>query len=168
MPLVVVPALLAATTAGPAASAASATGASGKVSAASSSPTVAAKPSVPRYKRALRIARHQIGDPYKYGAEGPNRFDCSGLVYYSTHKAGYQNVPRTSAEQADFMRRIPRKHLRRGDYVFFTGSSGVYHVGVFVGRKDGDVYIVHAPHTGAKVRRDRVWTNQWFAGTLRG
>jgi cell wall-associated NlpC family hydrolase len=122
---------------------------------------------VPKYKKALRIARHQIGDPYKYGAEGPNRFDCSGLVYYSTHKAGLTNVPRTSAEQADYMRRIPRKDLHRGDYVFFTGSSGVYHVGLFVGRKDGDVYIVHAPQPGTKVRRERVWTSSWFAGTLR-
>ena len=122
---------------------------------------------LPKYKHALRIARHQIGDPYKYGAEGPKRFDCSGLVYYSTHKAGLPDVPRTSADQADYMRRIPRKHLRRGDYVFFTGKSGVYHVGFFVGRSDGDVYIVHAPSPGTKVRRERVWTNAWFAGTLR-
>ncbi|MDX6326604.1 MAG: hypothetical protein QOK15_2958 [Nocardioidaceae bacterium] len=65
------------------------------------------------------------------------------------------------------MRRIPRKELRRGDYVFFTGDSGVYHVGLFVGREDGDVYIVHAPHPHTKVRREKVWTNDWFAGTLR-
>ena len=121
----------------------------------------------PKYKHALRIARHQIGDRYKYGAEGPNRFDCSGLVYYSTHKAGLTGVPRTSADQADYMRRIPRKHLRRGDFVFFHNKSGVYHVGFFVGRSDGDVYIVHAPSPGTRVRRERVWTDSWFAGTLR-
>jgi cell wall-associated NlpC family hydrolase len=128
----------------------------------------AGRASVPRYKRALRIARRQIGDRYAYGAEGPNRFDCSGLVYYSTHRAGLKRVPRTSSEQADFMRRIPRRHLRRGDYLFFTGSSGVYHVGMFIGRRNGSPYILHAPEPGARVRRERVWTNSWFAGTLRG
>ena len=33
-----------------------------------------------RVERALRIAANQRGDRYKYGAEGPKRFDCSGLV----------------------------------------------------------------------------------------
>ena len=36
----------------------------------------------------LDITRHQEGDPYRYGAAGPNRFDCSGLVYYSYRRAG--------------------------------------------------------------------------------
>jgi cell wall-associated NlpC family hydrolase len=103
-----------------------------------------------------------------YGADGPNQFDCSGLVYYSTHKAGLKRVPRTSSEQAAFMRHIPRKRLHRGDYLFFTGSSGVYHVGMFIGRRHGHPYILHAPEPGTSVRRERVWTNSWFAGTLRG
>src|SRR5689334_4456213 len=41
-----------------------------------------------RIRSALTIARNQKGDPYRYGASGPNAFDCSGLVYYATHRAG--------------------------------------------------------------------------------
>jgi cell wall-associated NlpC family hydrolase len=52
-----------------------------------------------RVGRMLQIVRAQKGDPYQYGAAGPNRFDCSGLVYYSTHRAGFRNVPRTSSQQ---------------------------------------------------------------------
>ena len=120
-----------------------------------------------RVKKALRVAKNQKGDKYKYGAEGPRRFDCSGLVYFSTHRAGFEDVPRTSAEQGRHMRHIKRKNLRRGDFVFFTGSSGVYHVGVYVGRRDGDRAIVHAPKPGTKVRVEKVWSDSWFAGTLR-
>ncbi len=36
---------------------------------------------------ARRIAEFQAGDPYGLGYEGPNRFDCSGLVLY-----GYENI----------------------------------------------------------------------------
>lgn len=121
-----------------------------------------------RAKKALRIARRQLGDPYKYGAEGPDRFDCSGLVYFATHRAGFSTVPRTSSEQADHLRRIKRSKMRRGDFVFFRKKGRVYHVGVYVGRRDGRRTIVHAPSTGKDVTRDPIWTDRWFAGTLRG
>lgn len=116
---------------------------------------------------ARRIALRQIGDRYQYGAEGPHRFDCSGLVFFSTRHAGLR-VPRTSSAQARFMRRIGRNAMRPGDFVFFTGGSGVYHVGVYLGRRDGRRIMVHAPSPGTKVRKDAVWGNRWFAGTLRG
>src|SRR5688500_2149745 len=65
-----------------------------------------------RAKKALRVAKRQLGDPYKYGAEGPDRFDCSGLVYFATHRVGFSSVPRTSSQQAGHMRRIKRANLR--------------------------------------------------------
>ena len=120
-----------------------------------------------RVRRALGVAKAQKGDAYKYGAEGPKRSDCSGLVYFATHRAGFDEVPRTSAEQGRYMRQIKRKKLRPGDFVFFTGSSGVYHVGVYVGWRDGDRAVVHAPKPGTKVRVEKVWSDSWFAATLR-
>ena len=122
-----------------------------------------------RALEALRVARRQTGDAYKYGAEGPDRFDCSGLVYFAAQKAGFDDVPRTSSEQAEHVRRIDRSKLRRGDLVFFTKKGDVYHVGFYVGRsKDGQRLILHAPSTGEKVSRGPIWTDRWFAGTLRG
>ncbi len=120
-----------------------------------------------RLRKALRVARRQKGDAYKYGAEGPDAFDCSGLVWFASHRAGFDDVPRTSAEQGKHMRRIKKKNLRRGDFVFFTGSSGVYHVGFYVGRRDGDRAVLHAPKPGTKVRVEDVWGDSWFAATLR-
>ena len=120
-----------------------------------------------RIRSALSIARNQKGDPYRYGASGPNAFDCSGLVYYSTHRAGFSHVPRTSSAQARFMRHIKRSAMRPGDFVFFYDGGGVYHVGIFNGWSHGRRQIVHAPYSGARVRREAIWTNKWFPGTLR-
>ena len=120
-----------------------------------------------RLERVLRIARRQEGDRYRYGAEGPDRFDCSGLVYFAARRAGFDDVPRTSAGQGRHMRHIKRKNLRRGDFVFFTGKSGVYHVGIYVGRRDGDRAVLHAPEPRTRVRVEKVWTDSWFAATMR-
>lgn len=120
-----------------------------------------------RVDTALKVAEDQKGAPYVWGAEGPNAFDCSGLVYYSYHVAGFANVPRTAAEQAQAVRRIDRNSMRPGDLVFFYSGSHVYHVGVYVGRAHGERMIVHAPHPGASVRLEAIWTNAWFPGTLR-
>ena len=119
-----------------------------------------------RVDRALTVAAHQQGDPYRYGAAGPNAFDCSGLTLYSFRAAGL-HLPRTAAAQSGAVRHISRAHLRRGDLVFFTSGGHVYHVGIFDGWSHGRRIIVHAPYPGADVRKEAIWTNSWFAGTLR-
>ena len=117
--------------------------------------------------RALRVAHNHLGAPYRYGAAGPSRFDCSGLTYFSFRRAGFKRLPRTSSQQAHFARHIRRSHLRRGDLIFFRSGGGVYHVGIYAGRHHHHRTIIHAPSPGKRVRRDRLWTNHWFAGTLR-
>ena len=42
-----------------------------------------------RVVSAKDIAMRQRGDAYAYAAAGPNRFDCSGLVFYSFRRAGF-------------------------------------------------------------------------------
>jgi cell wall-associated NlpC family hydrolase len=125
-----------------------------------------------RINTGMDVVRHQKGDPYSYGASGPNAFDCSGLIYYSYRKAGFKKIPRTSSAQAAHMNRIKRKNMRRGDFVFFYDGSAragnVYHVGVFAGVDHGSRYIVHAPYGSQRVKRERIWTGRWFAGSLRG
>jgi cell wall-associated NlpC family hydrolase len=135
-------------------------------------PSASAATRARRITHGLTIARHQEGDPYRYGAAGPGRFDCSGLIYYSFRRAGFHHVPRTSSGQARHMRRIKKGHLRRGDFVFFYNGAArpgnVYHVGVFSGWHHGHRTIIHAPRPGQRVKRARIWTRHWFAGTLRG
>jgi cell wall-associated NlpC family hydrolase len=126
------------------------------------------KPKPSKVDRAMATALAQKGDPYAYGAAGPNRFDCSGLTYYSFRRAGIHGIPRTSSAQAHFARHISRGAMKRGDLMFFTDGGGVYHVGVYAGWKHGRRLVLHAPYSGTRVRTDPVWTNSWFPGTLRG
>ncbi|MGH3412689.1 MAG: C40 family peptidase [Marmoricola sp.] len=117
---------------------------------------------------ALRIARHQKGDPYRYGSDGPNRFDCSGLTYFAFHKrSGFRHFPRTASAQSHFTRHIKRSHMRAGDLIFFSGHGGVYHVGIFGGWYHGHRMVLHAPHPGERVHTQPLWTSHWFAGTMR-
>ncbi|GAA4730828.1 hypothetical protein GCM10023350_12670 [Nocardioides endophyticus] len=126
------------------------------------------RPKPSRVELAMRTAVAQKGDPYAYGASGPRSFDCSGLTFYSFRRAGFSRIPRTSSAQAHFARHISRGAMKRGDLMFFTGRGGVYHVGVFAGWGHGRRLVLHAPYSGTRVRTDRVWTNSWFPGTLRG
>jgi cell wall-associated NlpC family hydrolase len=120
-----------------------------------------------RVHRAFSIARSKLGDPYRYGADGPRAFDCSGLTYFSFHRAGFRGLPRTAAEQSRFVRHIRRAHIRPGDFVFFHSGGTVYHVGLFAGWRHHHRTMIDAPHSGTRVRRERIWTNRWSAGTLR-
>ena len=119
-----------------------------------------------RVVSAKDIALRQRGDAYAYGAAGPDRFDCSGLVFYSFRRAGFP-VPRTSGAQAGFTRRIAKKDMRAGDLMFFYGSGGVYHAAIFLKWSHGHAVMVHSPGSGQRVRVAVPWTSSWFGGTLR-
>jgi hypothetical protein len=84
-------------------------------------------------KRVVTVAKRHLGDPYVWGAEGPNQFDCSGLVMFSYGKAGY-TTPRVSEDQFAAARLIPASRAVPGDLVFYHDSVGdVYHVGIYTG-----------------------------------
>ena len=119
-----------------------------------------------KIRTAVAVARNQVGDPYAYGAAGPDRFDCSGLTMFSSGKAGLY-LPRSSDAQYRYVRHIAQGNIRRGDLMFFYNSSGVYHVGIFLFRENGAAYVLHSPRSGSDVHRSKVWSSSWKAGTLR-
>jgi cell wall-associated NlpC family hydrolase len=86
-----------------------------------------------RAARAVAFALAQRGKPYRWGAEGPDAFDCSGLTWAAWQHAGV-SIPRTAAGQ---LAGLPRVHgqLRPGDLVIYPsdGPSG-RHVAMVVGQ----------------------------------
>jgi cell wall-associated NlpC family hydrolase len=98
-----------------------------------------------RGTRALAFAKKQLGDRYRYGATGPNAWDCSGLTGGSWKAAGVK-IPRTSQAQFRFGRRVAKSSLRAGDLVFFY--SGISHVGIYAGNGK----IIHASKPGSPVQ----------------
>ena len=120
----------------------------------------------PRIANAVGIAKAQLGDPYVYGANGPNAFDCAGLTSYAYRHAG-RWLPRSTDQQWRFARHIAKSDLRKGDLMFFLSGGDPYHVGMFVGRQNGRAMILRASSTSDRVVVGPVWTNDWSAGTLR-
>ncbi|MCM2391673.1 C40 family peptidase [Streptomyces albipurpureus] len=103
--------------------------------------------------KALKVAASKKGAPYKYGAVGPSRFDCSGLTLYSFKKAG-KKLPRTAQQQYNKTKRISASKRQAGDLVFFYSGRNVYHVGIYAGQNK----IWHSPKTGSWVKLDKIWS----------
>ncbi|MGW5260027.1 C40 family peptidase [Microbispora sp. NPDC004025] len=112
--------------------------------------------------RAVQTARKQIGDPYRYGATGPGAFDCSGLVQYAWRKAGVR-LPRTTwSIRGAVRKKVSWGHFKPGDLIFTSGGG---HVGMYVGHGK----MVHAPHSGTRVRIDKLdaYRRSTFVGAVR-
>jgi cell wall-associated NlpC family hydrolase len=115
---------------------------------ASAAPDVVAAPAAaasPAAQTAVNTALAQVGDPYRYGASGPNAFDCSGLTSFAYRAAGVE-IPRTSRAQAGAGVPVARNALQPGDLVFFY--SPVSHVGMYIGNGQ----MVHASTAGQPVK----------------
>lgn len=121
------------------------------------------QPAPSRGSRVMGVASAQAGDPYVYGAAGPNAFDCSGLTSFVYRVAAGKSLPHSSSAQAGATQRISRADARPGDLVFFTGSGGVYHVAIFAGGNT----IIHASKPGVPVGRAQIWTSSIFFGRVR-
>jgi cell wall-associated NlpC family hydrolase len=93
---------------------------------------------------ALREAMTKIGDPYVWGAAGPNSFDCSGLVVWAYAQLGV-SLPHFTGDQWNSGVHVSRAQLRPGDLLFFY--SGISHVGIYV----GNGFMLDAPTFGIPV-----------------
>jgi len=102
-------------------------------------------PASERAKVAVQTALDQIGDPYSYGAAGPDAFDCSGLTMYAWSAAGVA-LSHSSSVQSTQGTPVSISSLMPGDLVFYY--SPVSHVGMYI----GGGRVVHAPHTGTTVQ----------------
>jgi len=133
---------------------------------------------------ALAWAKKQLGLPYSWGGgneTGPTLgtvneqgnpaglttigFDCSGLTLFAWAKEGFALDHYTGFQWFEG-RLVPRDQLRPGDLVFYATDlndpTTIHHVGIYA----GNGRMIDAPHTGAKVRYDDVFTSQ-YVGAVR-
>ncbi|MEV0153321.1 NlpC/P60 family protein [Micromonospora sp. NPDC050686] len=94
---------------------------------------------------AVRYAYGAIGKPYRWGADGPDGYDCSGLTLAAWRAAG-RSLPHNAAMQWRKVSHIGRGDLRPGDLVFY---SGLGHVALYVGGGQ----VIDAPSAGRNVRK---------------
>ena len=109
--------------------------------------------------QALQAALSRRGDPYVWGAAGPNAFDCSGLVVWAFAQEGIA-LPHYTGDLWNSGVHIARDDLEPGDLVFFYPD--ISHVGLYI----GDGLMVDAPDFGEVVRVDPVdWAD--YDGAVR-
>ncbi|MGN8811117.1 C40 family peptidase [Lactobacillus amylovorus] len=81
----------------------------------------------------VALAKEQVGKPYVWGATGPDKFDCSGLVQYVYQHAAGINLPRTTYDQVKVGQTVPLDKLQAGDLVFWGSETTPYHVAIYIG-----------------------------------
>lgn len=109
--------------------------------------------SSPSVSRLINAAKSRLGCRYVTGGKGPNKFDCSGLVYWCLNEAGINQSYMTSYawRSVSKYRRIKSlDSLRAGDIIVFYG-----HVGIIV----SDSEMIDASSTRGKVVRRSFKTN---------
>ncbi len=89
------------------------------------------------------VEKYGKGKPYVWGAEGPDAFDCSGLVKYALEKSFGKSFPHYSGDQYAMSQGVSNPQI--GDLVFF-GPGGRNHVGVYAG--NGKIWSAMSPSSG--------------------
>jgi cell wall-associated NlpC family hydrolase len=134
-------------------------GLAGIASAAPPDPPAIRTPA-PAAARAVTFALRQRGKPYRWGAEGPGAYDCSGLTWAAWRAAGVA-IPRSATGQLAALPRV-RGRLQPGDLVIYRSSGpSRRHVAMVVGRGR----MIEAPARGLPVRVTRLRSG--FLGAVR-
>lgn len=107
----------------------------------------------------LAFARAQIGKPYVWGAEGPNSYDCSGLVQTSFAQVGI-HLPRLTYGQAVMGKGISKSQIQPGDILFPDPG----HVQIYSG--NGNIIEAANPRDG--IREVKIWSRSFVARRIIG
>jgi cell wall-associated NlpC family hydrolase len=104
--------------------------------------------------QAVEYAKKQVlaKKPYVWGDEGPNAFDCSGLVYaaYRSAGLGWPNWDRlNSSLYWVATKRVPLSQMVPGDLLFYSYKgtvSTIHHISIYAG--DGMMWEAHSKKGG--------------------
>lgn len=112
-----------------------------------------------RVDQLLSYGQLELGEPYVFGDEGPDSFDCSGLMQYLFAKVGL-TLPRTAAQQQRWAPRVDQPRV--GDLVFW--GEPAYHVALYVGGGK----VLQAPKPGGVVEISNLWGTPSGYGRVAG
>lgn len=116
----------------------------------------------------IKKARSYIGVPYKWGGTTRSGMDCSGLLLNS-YKAIGLTIPRTSADQSGYGKKVGKKDVQAGDWVFFaTGKKKrkITHVGMVTIVKGSTIKFIHASSSLGVV--EATLTSNYYQKIYRG
>jgi len=121
----------------------------------------------------IYIAKKYLGTPYRWGANGPNHFDCSGFVKYvfNQYGADSKSIPRTADGMYDNSEKINKQNVRPGDLIFFDnkGNDKMDHVGIVIspyGSKK--INFIHAGSSDGVAIIEDVDSNSYYSKYIGG
>ncbi|WP_109473659.1 C40 family peptidase [Ornithinimicrobium cavernae] len=88
---------------------------------------------------AIGWAYNHLGMPYSWGSDSGGGFDCSGFVKAAYAAAG-MSLPHGSSAQYSATSRVSLDSIQRGDLLFYSQGSGIYHVAIYL----GDGQVIHS------------------------
>lgn len=104
--------------------------------------------------KAVEYAKRQVlaRKPYIWGTQGPNSFDCSGLVYaaYKSAGLGYPGWDRVNSRiYYSWTKRVPLNELQPGDLLYYSYKadiSTIHHITIYAG--NGMMWEAHNTRNG--------------------
>lgn len=100
--------------------------------------------------KAIQYAMAQVGKPYQWGGNGPNKFDCSGLMQQAYKFAGI-SIPRVARNQATVGKAVTMAQALPGDLIF--PYVDYRHVAMYLGNGQ----LIEAPRDGVPVHVVKVY-----------
>jgi cell wall-associated NlpC family hydrolase len=116
---------------------------------------------------AVAFALAQVGKPYVLGGNGPEVFDCSGLVQQAYLAAGVK-LPRLASQQRFAGTRVDLDELLPGDLLYYQDGSSPRngHISMYAG--DGRAVEAANPRRGVRVRDlNETWYRDRFVAAVR-
>ncbi|GIM94561.1 hypothetical protein Ato02nite_063540 [Paractinoplanes toevensis] len=112
--------------------------------------------------KVLAEAKSHTGALYKFAAEGPKRFDCSGFTKYVYKKTTGKALPHKANTQQKYGKAVSKSNKQVGDLIVFRSGSYGYHAGIYA----GGGYMYDSPHTGARVGKHKIYGSNYVVRRL--
>ncbi|RHW54956.1 C40 family peptidase [Lactobacillus bombicola] len=93
-----------------------------------------------RIQAVVDMAKAQVGKGYVWGGDGPDNFDCSGLVQYIYNQVGGVKLPRVTTDQVKVGSTVSMDKLKPGDLLYWGAVNAPYHIGIYIGNNQ----FIHA------------------------
>jgi cell wall-associated NlpC family hydrolase len=105
---------------------------------------------------AIEFTKQQLGEPYLWGGNGPDAWDCSGILVKAFATAGI-TIPRVANDQYHSGgAHLPVRDAQPGDLIFWATDPNdwvtIHHVALYLGN---DQYV-HAPQDGDVVKISKI------------
>jgi cell wall-associated NlpC family hydrolase len=112
----------------------------------------------------ITTARSKLGVKYVRGGKGPDKFDCSGFVYWSLNHSGIKQSYMTSSvwqKSTKYKKIADMKDMVRGDIISLKGHVAIY---LGNGQAINALGSTHSVSISSRIFNSSYWTKNFVCG----